>query len=693
MFLEERGYEVSYYIPNRQTEGYGLNKEAICKISEYASLLITVDTGIAAINEVEYANSLGLKVIITDHHECQEKLPEAYCIINPKRPDTTYPFESLAGVGVAFKLIHALALKEDCEEKIWKYIDIVALGTVADVVPLEGENRIITYLGFEQMNHTSHIGLKAMLEVLGRAEDKITSNLIGYQIGPRINAAGRISHAKIGVELLTTKEEAVAKKIAQLLDEENKKRQDMETAILQEALEFIEKHIDKDNDKVIVVAGENWHHGVIGIVASRIMNKYYKPTIVLTLEEGIYSGSARSVEGFNIFEALNTTKEWLTRFGGHEMAAGLSLRKEDLEPFKEALKSYGNEHLTKDLLTPNLEIDLQTRAEYLTLALCEDLTKLEPFGAANPTPLFAIKGKIQYAQKIGQDKHLKLSLQDDHEVIQGVGFDMGYLVDYLTEGEEVIVACEVLKNVWNNRVSVQIRIKDIQSTQDKIVQSKYYNSLYKYMKEPPLIEREAIHLKTYAEYNPITHKLDHKEVSKKMAVFTEEGLREVYRGYKNHFTKLPKVCYNELCDLNEKEVIIVNLSNQKLPQDYYLYEWDFKSIENYECLKPNFDNHYKQIDKMVPNYKDCKMIYTFFKMEQKGYVYLHKAVESLSAHQMTEYKLLQALDIFKELGLISYTLQEGKIAYKLLTSNKTSLEHSKRYMHLQKFKKLLSHKD
>ena len=240
MFLKEQGYKVSYYIPNRTEEGYGLNKGAIELIKEYSSLMITVDTGIAANEEVDFGNTIGMDIIITDHHECQESLPKAFCVINPKRPDTTYPFDSLAGVGVTFKLIHALAIAQNAVEKIWKYLDIVALGTIADVVPLRDENRIITYFGFERMKDTVHPGLRALLNTVRNGELKITSNLIGYQLGPRINAAGRISDAKIGVELLTTKDEKVAKTIAEALENENRKRQDMEMAILKEAEAYIE---------------------------------------------------------------------------------------------------------------------------------------------------------------------------------------------------------------------------------------------------------------------------------------------------------------------------------------------------------------------------------------------------------------------------------------------------------------------
>ncbi|MGL6174790.1 MAG: single-stranded-DNA-specific exonuclease RecJ [Cellulosilyticaceae bacterium] len=674
MFLKSQGYKVSYYIPNRQTEGYGLNKEAIKKISEYAQLVITVDTGIAATEEVAYANEIGLDIIITDHHECQEVLPKAYCIINPKRPDSTYPFESLAGVGVTFKLIHALALRENVEDEIWQYLDIVSLGTVADVVPLADENRVITYLGFIQMSQTKHIGLRALLDLLQTKDNKITSNIIGYQLGPRINAAGRLSDAKLGVELLITEDSAKAKEIAILLDDENKKRQDMEAAILEEAQLYIEQYIDIEKEKIIIVAGKEWHHGVIGIVASRIMGQYYKPTIVLTLEEGIYSGSARSVEGFNIFEAINSAKERLVRFGGHEMAAGLSLEESALEAFKKDINAYADQYLDEDILIPSLEIDTVISPNELNLHVCEELERLEPFGAANPTPIFAIKGQVQYAQTMGQDhKHLKISIQKDQSVFQGVGFGKGYLAEYISEGEEVIIAGEIAKNEWNGRVSVQVRIKDIQSPMEKVLTSKYYLSLYNYLKEPPILTKQNISL--HGE----------KGLDKNLSVYTENGLKEIFRTKKKSITNWNKICYNEWYGLKEEPIIYVNSQLENVANTYTNYEWDFKTTTDYTCVNPSIANHIMQVPKMVPSYMDCKVIYKLFSTNKQNYIYMHKAVSLLDTCNMTEYKLLQALDVFEELGLIRYKLIDDKIEYEVTVSSKTNLEHSKRYMHLQRF--------
>lgn len=665
MFLKSRGYSVSYYIPHRIEEGYGLNQGALQQIGTYAQLVITVDTGIAAVEEVAYAATIGLDVIITDHHECQEVLPKAYCILNPKRPDTTYPFEALAGVGVTFKLVHALALAEDVEEVIWRYIDIVALGTVADVVPLEGENRVITSLGFKQMTNSVHQGVRALLDVLQTDSTKITSNMIGYQLAPRINAAGRVAHAKVGVMLLTTEDANEAKTIATLLDEENKKRQEMEQNILIEAEQYIEDYVDTHQEKVIIVAGKGWHHGVIGIVASRIMGKYYKPTIVLTEEEGVYSGSARSVEGFSIFDALTSAKAHLVRFGGHEMAAGLSLEASALDAFKQQINAYAEPLLTKELLTPSLEVDLHIDLTDVTLALCQEIETLEPFGVSNRAPVFAITGCVQYAEKIGKDKHLKLALQSGQQVLHAVGFDKAYLADCLSEGEEVVVACEVLKNVWNGKTSVQLRIQDVMSTPETINQSKYYLDLYHYLQKPQPFAKDALLIQ------PETG-----DAYKAIRLYTEGNVKKAIEKQQNatkDVTKWVGMCYNDDCSFD-------NVMD---------YEWDFKTLGPYTCVNQSLEKHIKQLPKMIPSYVDCKDVYKYFRTNS-GSLYLHKVVEHFRSRQMTEYKVLQILDIFSELGLMAYKLEGDSVHYTLGTTSKTQLEKSERYMLLQQYAQSIS---
>ncbi|MGL4362209.1 MAG: single-stranded-DNA-specific exonuclease RecJ [Cellulosilyticaceae bacterium] len=660
MFLKEQGYDVSYYIPNRIDEGYGINKGALDKIKQYSQLIITVDTGIAANEEIEHANKIGLDVIITDHHECQEQLPKAYCILNPKRPDTTYPFQLLAGVGVTFKLIHGIAIEENAEDKIWKYLDIVAIGTVADVVSLEGENRVLTSLGFKQMESTEHVGVKAMLNIVQLDGKKISSGVIGFQIGPRINAAGRIGDALLGVKLLTTKDDTEANTIAQKLDVLNKERQEMEHLILKEAEKYIEENVDLKNDLCIIVLGEEWHHGVIGIVASRIQNKYYKPTIVLTKEDGVYSGSARSIEGFNIFEAISTAKEYLMRFGGHEMAAGISLQENQIDKFKEIIKEYSKSHLNDEILTRLLVLDAELEAEDVSLKLCEDIERLEPMGLNNPTPIFSVKGTIQYTQTLGQEKkHLKIALQNKNNVFHCIGFDKGYLVDYLTEGEEIVLACEISKNVWNGKTSLQLRIKDIVSPEETVFKSCYYKVLYEYLPEPKVDIDEPLEL------------IKTTDTCSNYLAFTEVGVKSLMKNEyptEKIIKKIMGICYNEHCDFEKQSLI----------------EWDFKHFGQVYCMNTTLKNHKEQVVYMVPTASDCREIYKFLKLS-KDKIYLHSVVERFKMRQMTEYKIFQILNIFKELSILDYHIQDGEICYQIHQINKTQLEKSLRYIILQKY--------
>ncbi len=681
LFLKKLGYKVSYYIPNRQTEGYGLNEGALAQIREYAKLVVTVDTGIAANKEADFAKSMGMDLIITDHHECQEVLPNAYCIINPKRKDSDYPFDALAGVGVTFKLIQALASEMRKEELVWEYVDIVALGTVADVVPLIGENRIITSLGFQKMQKNPNLGLGQLLALVGdgNKEEKMTSNKVAYQIGPRINAAGRLSDAKIGVELLTTTNLERAKELARALDDENRKRQEMEAEILLQAEAYISKEVDREKDKIIVVVGKGWHHGVIGIVASKIMTKYYRPTIVLTEEEGILSGSARSVEGFNIFEAINSAKQELLRFGGHEMAAGLSLEVDRLKAFKDKLEAYTLEHLDEEMLVPTLEIDLRLQEKDITLHFCEEIENLEPFGAAHPTPLFCIEGKVNYAQKIGQEeRHLRLTLLVGEQLFTGIGFDKGYLADYLSEGEKVLVACEVLKNVWNNRTTLQLRIKDIQSPEEEALKSQYYLSLAHYLNKPQALEKDTVALRGMDE--PIGNQ-------ELIYVYTEEALLRVYDTLKNKAKAVNfnfKICYNEVWLKNVNTLICVNpLVKTNGGVDY---EWDFKSQdEGYTVYTTHLAFHKKQLIKMIPSREDCLAVYHLLKNNGSDAIFIHKLVKSLQASNMTEYKLFHILEVFKELGLLNYEIRDDRVEYKIISTAKTNLEHSTLYQSVRKF--------
>jgi len=465
MFLEEIGCLVDYYIPDRHEEGYGVNMEALTEVKDRGfKLLISVDTGITAVKEVAYSNEIGLDVIITDHHECQDVLPSGVAVINPKREGDKYPFKMLAGVGVTFKLIQALARTTDVENKIWKYLDLVAVGTIADIVPIYGENRTITKLAFQSMPTTWNKGLEALMKVSDLEGKKMTAGRIGFGIGPRLNAAGRIKHAKEAVELFILNDTSKCMTIAEGLDQDNKNRQSLEKRIFEEAVALIEASSNPPDQKVIVVASENWHHGVIGIVASKLVEKYYRPIIILTIKDGVASGSARSVEGFNLYLALKANGHLFDKFGGHEMAAGMSLQENNIEALEKGLNLYADEHMEKDVLIPKLKVDMVMKMEDIGLELIEEIQKMEPFGMGNPEPTFICEGPIHHIKKIGKDQtHLSLELGMNPK-IRGVGFSLGEVTEWMDDGQLVECVCSLEINEWNQRKSPQMMVKDIRHT-------------------------------------------------------------------------------------------------------------------------------------------------------------------------------------------------------------------------------------
>ncbi len=485
MYLKENNFDVDYYIPDRLKEGYGVNCQAIDTISSYqTSLIITVDTGITAVDEVKHAQEMGIDVIITDHHECQEKLPEACAVIDPKRPDDTYPFKHLAGVGVAFKMIHALSLNLGDTVEIWKYLDIAAIGTVADIVSLVGENRIITKLAFRTIPTTWNIGLKALLEECAIKEsDKLTSGIIGFRIAPRLNAAGRMGDAKRGVELFITKDPERALAIAKELNSENNHRQELEQQILKEAIEQIEEN-NRQQDNILVVASYNWHHGVMGIVASRITEKYYRPTIILCIEGEQATGSARSVEGFSIFDALYQQRTMLIKFGGHEMAAGLSIEREKIDDLRRELNIYANQMMDEQTLIPKLKADMLLDLEDITLPLIQEMQLLEPFGVDNPEPKFVVKGSVEEIRAIGKEKnHLRLSLKNKSNSVNGIGFGMSdYSLNYFLSNEVDVVGSLNI-NEWNGRQTPQIVMKDMRMNESMLEMLKVQLDQFRLIKQ------------------------------------------------------------------------------------------------------------------------------------------------------------------------------------------------------------------
>lgn len=461
-FLLDRNANVSQYIPNRLFEGYGLNKDAIAKIVEDKfDLMITVDCGISGVEEVEYANSLGIETIVTDHHEPGEILPNAIAVVDAKRKDNVYPFNQLAGVGVVFKLIQAISHRLNLEEKEYlKYLDLVCVGTISDIVPLVDENRVIAKLGLKLVEVTKNIGLKTLLEVSGYKQ--IDSTTISFGIAPRINACGRMGHEQEALKLFLTEDANEAKKIALRLNEYNKERQEIEKRIFEEAVQDIE-NTDKEKD-VIVLGKENWHHGVIGIVSSKITDLYFKPSILICFEEKVGKGSGRSVPGFDLYEALSNCNNHISRFGGHSMAVGITVEKDEFEDFKKDFEEYAQNSNIRDII-PIIEIDETVNLKDINIRDIAELKLLEPFGEANKTPLFLCKNlKIHSIRALSEGKHLKLSLRDDNFWLDAIGFNQGHLTEEYRIGDKVDVVGTLEINQYNGRQSIQINLKDIRKS-------------------------------------------------------------------------------------------------------------------------------------------------------------------------------------------------------------------------------------
>lgn len=459
-FFKDIGVDAGFYIPNRLNEGYGLNKEAIKKIvDEKYDLMITVDCGISGIEEIDYANSLGLDVIVTDHHEPGDEIPKAIAVIDNKREDSTYPFRDLAGVGVAFKLCQALGMKLGLKEESYlKYLDIVCVGTISDIVPLVDENRVITKLGLLLVKQTKNLGLRAIISSSGYS--KIDSNTISFGVAPRINACGRMGEAEEALKLLLSKNINEVNELTKKLNERNRTRQEIEKQIYESVVEKINKNHLEDH-RVIVVGGKGWHHGVIGIVSSKITEMYFKPSILLSFDDEIGKGSGRSIPGFDLHDALMKCSEFLEKFGGHSMAVGVTIREENFSKFVDAFEEVAKEEKIEEIV-PIINIDAKITLKDIDKQVVESLKLLEPFGEANKMPMFAFKNmRIDSIRALSEGKHLKLTLKEDNKIINAIGFNIGNLAEEYRIGDRVDIAGFLEINTFNGTDNLQINIKDI----------------------------------------------------------------------------------------------------------------------------------------------------------------------------------------------------------------------------------------
>ncbi len=493
LYLKSIGANVSYYIPNRNGEGYGVSCSAVDTIkSTGTTLIITVDTGITAHDEVEYARTLGVDFLITDHHECHTELPNAVAAINPHRPDCSYPFKELAGVGVVFKVICAYEERYITRDRIkaankifTHYADLVAIGTIADVMPVRDENRIIIKYGLAMMENTTRVGLAALIEASSKKSDsqsqdkkkkktKISSGFIGYTLAPRINAAGRIRSASMAVELFLAENYSDVYKIAEELCAANKERQNEENKIMEEAYKKIEE-LDLENTPVIVLDADNWHHGVIGIVASRITEKYGRPSILVSFEGNDLSkhspldsgkGSGRSIKGMNLVDALCHCEEHLLKYGGHELAAGLSVSRCELDNFRKKINDYALKNLTEEDMMPTLEADTEIEFEDINLALADGLRILEPYGVANPVPAFVLRGvTVLEINGVSGGKHTRITITNGKYSLSAMYFSCSADSLGIYPGDEIDILFNIDVNDWLGKRTAQIIVRDVRTSE------------------------------------------------------------------------------------------------------------------------------------------------------------------------------------------------------------------------------------
>ena len=492
LYLKSKGANVSYYIPNRIGDGYGVSVGAITSLAESGTkLIITVDTGITADKEVEFAKTVGIDFVITDHHECRQVLPEACAVVNPHRQDCPSTFKELAGVGVVFKLICAAehVLTGEPQSKvamkiISEYADLVAIGTIADVMPIKEENRLIVSYGLAMMENTKRVGLSAIIEAASAKNEiqrasarkrrpKITSSYIGYTLAPRINAAGRIRSASRAVELFLAESYEEAYAIAEELCAANKERQNEENKIMQEAYRKIEE-LGYQNMHVIVLDADNWHHGVIGIVSSRITEKYGRPSILVSFEgnvagspsdDDVGKGSGRSIKGMNLVDALCHCENELVKFGGHELAAGLSVTRGNLDLFRKKINEYAKDTLTEDNMIPTVDADLEISLSDANIELADGLRILEPYGVGNPVPSFIVKGvTVTEISAISEGKHTRFAFTDGTRSGTGMYFSCAPSSLSIYVGDKVDILFNIDVNEWAGRRSAQLIIRDIKQS-------------------------------------------------------------------------------------------------------------------------------------------------------------------------------------------------------------------------------------
>lgn len=655
--FEQLNYPVSYYIPHRQDEGYGLSLSGMDKlIDQKASLMITVDCGITAVEEIAYAKKKGLRCIVTDHHECHDELPDADAVINPKRGD--YPFKMLAGCGVALKLAQAL-LGDEFLPFFDKVVDIVALGTIADIVPLVDENRIFARKGLERMPNTSNPGVQALLEEAQLRDKEVNSGHVGFVIAPRINASGRIGNPSISVEMLVEKDYYKALEIAKKLTELNTERQSQERLIYEEAVEYIEKNIDLTQEKLLIAVGEGWHSGIIGIVASKLVEKYSRPVIVMSKENGFVKGSARSVDGVSIFQLLSSQKHLMEKFGGHDQAAGLTVALEHFNHFKTSLLAYAKLHVEWAQLVPVQKVSGILHPKMINHQLIEKIEQLKPFGMGNSKPQFSFYDlTIETFKAIGKEQsHLKLQVFDGMRLYDALAFNRADLIGRLNRKESIHLLIHLEKNSFMGVEKIQFLVKDM-------------------MKAELPFKREIHMLKSIAIVNYIfalenileMNRMQLKEnfdwilsekIEKPLLIYKEETL-EAFKNWsiENQFE-------NYCLFFNKKEAKLNQEST--LEVIFMPYAQSLHSEEKYIVLRSDYEKF--SLQNYIPKRDEMAKIYKNLLNQVLVDIEVIQKATSYSAE-----KIMISFMLLKEMGLIEFEKMNQYIHIQFLPKPKEKMD-------------------
>lgn len=687
--LKTIGGDAGYYIPNRLGQGYGLNIQAVNEIiSNGAGLIITVDCGISAINEVQFCREHGTDIIITDHHECNNILPDAI-IINPKRRDSLYPFKELAGAGVAFKLVQAMKNIYN-EINLYDYLDLAAIGTIADVVPIINENRILAKCGLESMKSTRNYGIRALFNAANIELSTVTGGEISYAIAPRINAVGRIDTPNIGVDLFTCDNAADAEKLSNNLNDANKRRQAIEEQILIDAEKKLSER-DMNSDFAIVLQSENWHIGVVGIVASRLVEKYNKPVVLLCREGNICRGSARSITGFNIFQAFNDCSDILIKFGGHELAAGLSISINNVEGFIERFNNIAGSKQLGEASVPIIKVDCEISSEDITIGLIDELKLFEPYGISNPLPLFLFKSlNIVDLKTVGAKcRHLKMKLDIKHITLDAIAFNMGYNINEYSKNGDIDIICSLDRNIWNGKESIQLVVKDMRSPLFRDVENSYNKSFTKLL--------SSINIEDYSDVNRIS-KFDF--ISKPIKCIIQEALvrpnslllvsnRDILICLLDYQESL-NICFQDSHTFQEgKAVMIINPDVSSICMDDISDVYLMDSIVNLKLLnnfsitdKQNIkwhicnagtDNDVDFLNSIKPSRQSLEKVYKHFK-DRTIECSIDKISETLLLDRLCTYYCLKVLN---ELNIFSISAKsDGNIMISTNKQAKSKIEDS-----------------